>query len=385
MEFSRFSQDVQFSGIRRMFEKARGMDDLVNLVLGEPGFQPSKFIVDAVSRNLAAGQTKYTPNAGIPELRAACAEKFMQENGISNLSEKNIMITMGATGALHLAATLLINPGDEVIIPDPAWPNYMNLTRLFGGVIKPCVLSEDNGFRMTADRIAPLITDKTKLIFINSPSNPTGGMLSYEDFEEIAALIRKTGITVISDEPYEKLVYDDAKHVSLASFPDMEKYVITINSFSKTFAMTGFRLGYLTANEDVITQMTKLHENVSSCVSGAFQLAGVEALKNGGEFFEMMRTQYAKNRKLIVEGINKIKGFSCRMPEGAFYAFINISKTGMGAQECADYLLEKARIVAAPGTAFGGAGNDFIRMSFAAEQTVIEKGLERLSKEFGLQ
>lgn len=377
------AQNTQASGIRRMFELAKKYPDAINLTLGEPGFMTPQHIIDAATKGFTDGKTKYTPNAGIKELRDAIAWKLEHENNIKCDPDKNLIVTAGATQALMLAMVTLVNPGDEVIIQGPNWPDYKGQIDMVNAKAVYCKVSEENNFKMTADIIEPLITEKTKLIIINSPSNPTGGILDKEDLAEIAELIKKHKIFVIADEPYEHLVYDGFKQTSLASFEGLEDYVLTINSLSKTYAMTGFRVGYICANEHIIENLIKLHENMIASVSEPLQLAAAEALYHGMPDVEMMVKEYDKNRRYIVEGLNSINGFSCNMPKGAFYVFPNITGFGLNSVECAEMILEKCHVVTSPGSAFGPGGEGFIRICYASRYENIVEAVRRMREAFG--
>lgn len=371
------------SGIRRMHELAKNYDDAINLTLGEPGFVAPDHVIEAAIQGLRDGKTKYTPNAGIRELREAIAWKLKTENGITCDPEKNLIVTAGATQALMLVMVTLVNPGDEVIIQGPNWPDYRGQIDMVNAKTVYAPVSEKNGFKMTADVIEPLITDKTKLIIINSPSNPTGGVLDYEDLLEIAELVKKHKIFIISDEPYEMLVYDGFKQRSLASIPGLEDYVVTVNSMSKTFAMTGFRVGYICANEEIVTNLVKLHENMIASVPEPMQLGAIQAIYHGQKDVERMVESYDRNRHLVVDGLNRINGFSCQLPRGAFYAFPNITGFGMSSVETAEYILEKTHVVTSPGSAFGPDGEGFIRICYASRYEQLQEALARMEKAFG--
>lgn len=377
------AQNALPSGVRRMFELAKKYDDSINLTLGEPGFITPKHIIDAGIKGLLEGKTKYTPNSGIKELRDAIAYKLYKENGIKCDPDKNIIVTAGATQALMLAIVTLVNPGDEVIIQGPNWPDYKGQIDMVNAKTVYAKVDEKNDFKMTADLIEPLITDKTKLIIINSPSNPTGGVLEWEDLLKIAELVKKHKIFIISDEPYERLVYDGFTQKSLAAIPGIEDYVLTINSFSKTFAMTGFRVGYICANERITENLIKLQENMVASVPEPMQLAAVEAIYNGEKDVCEMLKHYDRNRHLIVEGLNKINGFSCLYPKGAFYVFPNITGFGMKSRETAEYILEKTHVVTSPGDAFGPDGEGYIRICYASKYEDIKEALSRMEKAFG--
>ena len=382
-DLSLASQNAVGSGVRRMFELAKQYDDSINLTLGEPGFRTPEHIIEAGIRGLREGKTKYTPNAGIKALREAIAYKLEKENGIKCDPEKNLIVTAGATQALMLAMVTLVDPGDEVILQGPNWPDYKGQIDMVNGKAVYAKVDESCDFKMTADIIEPLITEKTKLIIINSPSNPTGGVLDYDDLVKIAELVKKHKIFIISDEPYERLVYDGFVQKSLAAIPGIEDYVLTVNSFSKTFAMTGFRVGYICANERIMENLIKLHENMVASVPEPMQMAAIEAIYNGEEDVREMVEYYDRNRRLIVESLNRIKGFTCHNPRGAFYVFPNITGFGMTSRECAEYILEKTHVVTAPGDAFGPDGEGYIRICYASKYEDIKEALERMERAFG--
>ncbi len=365
-----------------MFDKASLYDDAINMSLGEPGFVTPEHIIRAGVDFLTQGKTKYTPNAGIYPFREALAEKLQRVNHIK-CGPNNIIVTFGAVEALMLAMITLINPGDEVIVPDPAWPDYVAQVKMAHGIPIGAKVYEKDRFKMTAEIIEPLISPKTKMLIVNSPNNPTGAVLNREELREIAELVKRRKIYVIADEAYERLVYDGEEHVSLGAFDGLEDYILTVNTFSKAYAMTGWRLGYACANKEIVSQMIKLHENNGSCVNEAFQHAGIYALRHGDKDIEFMLGCYDKNRKLIAEGINRLRGFSCIMPKGAFYLFPNITGLSMNSVDAANYILEKTHVVTSPGIAFGEAGEGHIRMSFANDCHSIETALERLEKYFG--
>ena len=378
--------NAEQSGVRRMFELARNYNDSINLTLGEPGFATPDYIIDAAVESLKAGKTKYTPNAGIKPLRDAIAHKLKTENGIECDPDKNLIVTAGATQGLMLAIAALVDKGDEVIIQGPNWPDYKGQLDTVGAKTVYARVSEENGFKMTADIIEPLITEKTKLIIINSPSNPTGGVLYEEDLLEIAKLVKKYGIYIISDEPYEMLVYDGFKQKSLAALaPELDEYVLTINSLSKTYAMTGFRVGYICACERIMKELIKLQEFMIASVPEPMQMAAVKALYEASRDVEEMVEYYDRNRRLIVDGLNRINGFSCPNPKGAFYVFPNVTGFGMSSVEAAEYILEKTHVVTAPGSAFGDGGEGYIRICYASKYEQLQEALARMEKAFGLK
>lgn len=383
LDLSFASQATIPSGVRKMFEKASRYDDVINMSIGEPGFVTPEHIIRVGADQLMAGKTKYVSNAGIPQLRSALSKKLWLENGIRNDPDKNLIVTAGATQALMLTMIALVNPGDEVIIPGPSWPDYLGQVQMVNAKPVWAVTKEANDFKMTADVIERLITPKTKLIMLNSPSNPTGAVLTRNEIEQIALLVKKHNLYLISDEPYEHLLYDDARHFSIASLDGLEEHVVSIYSFSKTYAMTGWRIGYACSSERIVSNLVKLHENMVACISEAFQMAAIEALNTGLKDADRMRDTYDQNRRLIVEGLNSIKGFSCSMPKGAFYAFPNVSDFGLSSVEVANKILEETGIITAPGSAFGEGGEGYLRISFASSKRSIEAALERLATKYG--
>ena len=383
-KLSHAARYAEQSGVRRMFELAKNYDDSINLTLGEPGFATPDYIVEAAVASLRAGKTKYTPNAGIKSLRDAIADKLKRENGITCDPDKTLIVTAGATQGLMLAIATLGDTGDEVIIQGPNWPDYKGQIDTVGAKTVYARVSEENGFKMTADLIEPLITDKTKLIIINSPSNPTGGVLDEKDLRDIAELVKKHKIFIISDEPYEKLVYDGFEQKSLAAVAQgLEDYVITINSLSKTYAMTGFRVGYVCACERLMREMIKLQEFMIASVPEPMQEAAVKALYEADADVAEMVKYYDRNRRLLVDGLNAINGFSCHLPKGAFYVFANITGFGMTSVEAAEHILEKTHVVTAPGSAFGEGGEGYIRICYASKYEQLQQALERLERAFG--
>lgn len=383
IDLSYASRNAVPSGVRVMFELAKKYEDSIQLTLGEPGFPTPDHIIEASVRWLKAGKTQYTPNAGILPLREAIARKLLRENGITCDPQKNLICTAGATQGMMLAMVALVNPGDEVILQGPNWPDYQGQIDMVNAKAVYAHVSEENDFKMTADVIEPLITEKTKLIIINSPSNPTGGVLDMDDLREIAELVKKYKVFVISDETYEQIVYDGFVQRSLATIPGLEDYVLTVNSLSKSFAMTGFRVGYICANETIIENLVKLHENMIASLPEPLQWAAIEALDNGAADVARMVEGYDKNRHLIVDGLNHINGFSCLCPRGAFYVFPNITEFGMSSEDTAKYIFEKTHVVTAPGSAFGPGGEGFLRLCYAGSYEKIQEALARMESAFG--
>lgn len=367
------------SGIRAMFSLAEAYDNVISFGLGEPAFATPDNIVGAGCDALRGGYTKYVANAGIMELRKAVAEKVTRDNGIP-VTADHIQITFGAGQALMLTMHAILDVGDEVIVPAPYFPNYLGYVHLAGGVPVIVDTYEENQFRVQVEDIRAAITDKTRAVIINSPCNPTGAVLTESDIKEIAQLAKEKNIIVISDEPYETILFDKRKNFSMGALPGMMDQVITINSFSKTYAMTGFRIGYIVAPVEMREQMTLLQESMGSSVTAAVQMAAIEALTGPQDSVTEMAQAYERRRNLLVDGLNRIPGISCIKPGGAFYAFPNIKALGLSSYETAHMLLEKVQVVTTPGSAFGNAGEGYLRLSFAADEESILEGLKRMEQ-----
>lgn len=380
MDLSNRAKNTPASGIRKMFDLANDYDDVINLCIGEPGFTTPQNIIDAAKKALDEGHTKYTANAGIIELRRALAKKLKNDNNIEANPENELIVTTGAGEAIVLSLMAIINPGDEVILPDPYWPNYLGHIAIVGGEPVFVETSEEDNFSLKAESIKKKITDKTKVIIINSPSNPTGGIIPEEELIKIGKLAKENGIIIVSDEPYEKLVYDGLSNFSLASVEEFKDNIITINSFSKTYAMTGWRVGYAHGPKNIIGGMVKLQENLSSCVNASAQYGAIEAINGPQNAVEEMVKEYKDRRDLLVNGLNELEGVSCTMPQGAFYAFPNIKELNMSSQDVAETLIKEVQVVTTPGSAFGFAGEGYLRLSFASSKEEIMESLSRLKK-----
>lgn len=369
------------SGIRAMFDLADQYEHTINLCIGEPGFDTPQNIIDAGCKALNSGYTKYVANAGIMPLRTAIAKK-MNQNGF-DVSAENVIVTFGAGQSLMSAMQAILNPGDELLVPNPCFPNYFGYASLAAAVPVMVPTYEEDHFHVRADILEKYLTKKTKALIINSPGNPTGGVLPREALEEIADFAIQHDLLVISDEPYEQIIYDDHQHISIATLPGMFDRTLTVNSFSKTYAMTGWRIGYTVAPKETIKAMTKLQGSLSANVTSAVQVAAIEALEGPQDSVSQMQKEYDRSRKVLIEGLNQIQGFSCLMPEGAFYAFANIKKTGLRSKEVAVKLLEDVQVVTTPGDAFGPDGEGYLRLSFAATLSDIQEALVRMKKCFG--
>lgn len=380
MKLSDRALNTPASGIRKMFELANKYEDVINLCIGEPGFTTPQNIINAAKLALDKGYTKYTSNAGIIELREALANKLKKDNKINADAENELIVTTGAGEAIILSLMAVVNMGDEVILSNPYWTNYLGHIAVAGG--KPIFVetSEADAFSIKANNIESKITSKTKVIIINSPSNPTGGVIPKEELIKIGQLARKNNIVILSDEPYEKLVYDGLSNFSLASVEEFKDTVITINSFSKTYAMTGWRVGYAHGPENIIKAMVKLQENMSSCVNTFAQHGAIEAISGPQDAVLSMVEEYKARRNILVNGLNSLTGVSCKMPQGAFYAFPNIKELNMTSQNVAETLIKEVQVVTTPGTAFGSGGEGYLRLSFASSERDIIESLERFEK-----
>jgi aspartate aminotransferase len=374
--FNTYLPDVSSSEIRRFFELAQQSDDAINFGVGEPDFDPHPLIREAAHHAIDAGYSHYSPNMGFPDLREAIAVKLREENGIPVVME-NIMVTHGAAQALFTALFALLNKGDEVIIFEPAFSLYAAATEFCGGRAVAVPLDQNNGFHIDFTVLEKAFSDRTKGIIINTPHNPTGVVFTREELERLSLLAKRFDIWIISDEIYEKIIYDDHIHHSIASFPGMFERTITVNGFSKAFSITGWRLGYMGAPEIMLEQILKIQQNSVACANTIAQRAGLAALQNAGTICEESLTRYTALRDLFCGIIHIIPGIRCFKPQGTFYAVIETSGTGLGGSELALYLLNQFGIVVVPQTAFGKTCSNFIRFSFCIPEAKIREGLER--------
>lgn len=378
VQVSKIAKEIQGSTIRKMFNMASKMTDTVSFALGEPDFVTSKNIIDAACRALQDGQTHYTPNAGILPLRQAIAKKLKNKNNVDVDPEREVMVTAGGMEALMLAMMVVLDPGDEIIVSDPFWTNHPSQVLMIGAIPRFVKVYEEDGFIYNCENVKKAINKNTKAILINSPANPTGGVADKKTLEELARIAIEHDLIVITDEVYQHLIYEDTEFVSIASIPGMKDRTVIIDSFSKAYAMTGWRIGYAAGCEEIIQNMVKLHENVVSCINTPSQYAAIEALEGPQDYLKYMLDKYTARRKLIVEGINSIENLSCIKPKGAFYAFVNISKTGKTSEEFAVDLLKNTGVVVVPGSGFGEAGEGFVRISYATSEEKIIEGLRRM-------
>ncbi len=355
--------------------------DVIGFGAGEPDFDTPDYVKEGAIRALKEGKTKYTPSAGIPELREGVAKKLKERNNIE-YSPSEVVITPGAKMGLYEIFAILLNPGDEVIVPAPYWVSYTEQIKLCDGEYQTPMLSEENGFVLTADLLKESITDKTKAVVINSPSNPTGAVIPKSELEKIAQVCLEKGVMIISDECYEEFAYDEP-HVSIASLDkDVRDITFTVGAFSKSYSMTGWRLGWVAAPEKYTKAIATMQGQTVSNPTSFAQYGALEALKDGGKFPKMMREEFKKRRDSIVEELNSIEGIKCNKPQGAFYVFPNISSYIKGDikndVDFASYLLEEAKVAVVPGSAFGAEG--YIRMSYATSMDNIKEGLRRIKE-----
>jgi len=368
------------SGIRVIFEKARRMKDVIRLEIGEPDMDTPFHVKEAAKKALDEGFTHYTPFSGFEDLREAIAEKVKVENGIEADPEREVIVTPGACSSVYCAILSIVNPNEEVLIPDPGWPHYDPCVRMAGGTPVHYPQLEENDFRVNPDDLATMVNENTKAILINSPNNPTGAVLTRKDLEGIAQIAKENDLLVISDEVYEKIIYDDAEHVSIASLPGMRKRAVTINAFSKTYAMTGWRLGYAIAPAEIVTEMAKLVLYTSTCATSMGQRAALTALKGPQDFVVEMVKEYKRRRDFVVKRLNKIEGMSCKLPKGAFYVFPSIKELHMSSFDCTYYLLDHAKVSVVPGTGFGEYGEGYVRISYATSLENLEKAMDRIEE-----
>lgn len=371
-------------GMETAFEvlaKARALEaqgkDVVHLEIGEPDFDSPANVIDAGVKAMRGGWTHYTPSAGLPALREAIAADVTRSRGVK-VTPEEVVVVPGGKPTIYFTFTALVEEGDEVIYPNPGFPIYESLINFTGAKAVPIQLREEKDFRLDPNELADLITDRTKLIVINSPHNPTGSVMTEQDVRDVAAAIGDRDIMVLSDEIYSRLIFEGS-HFSLMSLDGWRDRVIMLDGFSKTYAMTGWRLGYGVMRKDLALHFGRLMTNVNSCSAGFTQVAGIEAVNGEQTSVEHMRDQFHKRRDKFIAGLNKIPGFSCRLPHGAFYAFPNITKTGWTSKKLADVLLEEAGVACLAGTAFGAFGEGYLRFSIANSMENLDKALDKIN------
>jgi len=374
---SRLGTETAFEVLNKARALERQGRSIIHLEIGEPDFDTPSNVVEAGVTALRKGWTHYGPSAGLPDLRQTIAEYVSKTRGIK-VSSDEVVVVPGGKPIIFFTILALIDEGDEVIYPNPGFPIYESMIHYVGGRAVPIQLREERDFSLDVNELASLITDRTKLIIINSPQNPTGGVLERHDIEQIAHAIGDRNVMIMSDEIYSRLLFDGAQHFSIMSVPGMQERTILLDGFSKTYAMTGWRMGYGVMRPDLAAHITRLMTNSNSCTASFTQVAGIEALRGDQSSVDHMRDEFQRRRDMFVAGLNKIKGFSCRMPKGAFYVFPNITKTGWKSKPLADALLEQAGVAALAGTSFGDFGEGYLRFSVANSLENLNEALNRL-------
>jgi aspartate/methionine/tyrosine aminotransferase len=373
---SRLGTETAFEVLARARALERQGKDIIHLEIGEPDFPTPSNIINAAVNALNAGWTHYGPSAGYPELREAVAAEVSRTRGVP-VSADEVVVVPGGKPIIFYSILALVDEGDEVIYPNPGFPIYESMIRYVGGKAVPIRLREEKDFSFDVDEFSSLITDRTRLVILNSPQNPTGGVLGKQDIEQIAQAICDRNIFVLSDEIYSRLVFE-GKHHSIMSEPGFRERTILLDGFSKAYAMTGWRMGYGVMRPDLATQFARLMVNSNSCTASFTQMAGVEALRGDQNSVDRMRDKFRQRAEMFVAGLNRIRGFSCRVPKGAFYAFPNITGTGMTSRALAEALLDEAGVACLSGVSFGESGEGYLRFSVANSSENLAKALERI-------
>jgi len=364
------------SGIRKFFDLAADMPHCISLGVGEPDFKTPWSVRDAGIRSLELGRTKYTANSGLKELRGEICN-YLQRRFDLHYKEENILVTVGGSEAIDLTIRAVVQPGDEVIIPEPCFVCYEPITQLTGGVPVHIATRAEDQFRLTADQLRAAITPRTKLLIFPYPNNPTGAVMSAAEMEEIAAVLRETNVLVLSDEIYSELTYGLDRHVSIASLPGMAERTIVVNGFSKSYAMTGWRLGYAAGPAPLVKVMTKIHQSCIMSAPTTSQYAAITALRQCDEQIEMMRDEYNRRRRYVVKALNEM-GLTCFEPRGAFYVFPSIQISGLTSSEFCEQLLREKEVAIIPGSAFGASGEGYARISYAYSVDHLQTAMKRI-------
>lgn len=355
--------------------------DVLDLGGGDPDFHTPEHIRQAAVEAMTRGETHYVASPGILPLRQAIARKLQEDNGIE-VDPAQIIVTPGGKSALFSIVLALAGPGDDVAMFDPGWVSYEPMATIAGAGIARIPLSADNNYLITREIIEEHLTPRVRVMIVNSPNNPSGRVLTRPELDAIASVAQERNIIVVSDEIYEKIVFDDHQHISIATLPGMAERTITVNGFSKAYAMTGWRLGYLAGPPEIVKQVAKVHSHSVTCATSFAQYGAVAALEGPQDFIDTMVEAWDRRRRLIAHGLSQIPGFNCPLPEGAFYAFADVSGTGMSGQEVATLLIDEALVGVTPGSAFGSSSENHIRLSFANSDDIIERSLERIERLF---
>ena len=372
-------QEIKPSGIRKFFDIANTMKDVISLGVGEPDFPTPWEIRKAGILSLEAGKTRYTANRGLEQLRGEIAAWMVRKYGLEYDPATEILVTVGGSEAIDGTIRAVVSPGDEVIIPQPSYVCYEPLVRMTGGIPVILETTAEHDFKVTPEMLRGALSDRTKLLILPYPCNPTGGIMERADLEKLADVLRETNVLVLSDEIYSELTFGGKRHVSAASVPGMRERTVVVNGFSKTFSMTGWRMGFACGPGELMKQITKIHQFAIMCAPTTAQYAAIEALRHGDDAVEAMREEYDMRRRLIVAGFNRL-GLTCREPKGAFYAFPCIRSTGMTSDGFCEKLLYAERVAVVPGTAFGQGGEGFIRASYCYSTDHIKEALRRIEK-----
>jgi len=373
---SRLGTETAFEVLNRARALEKQGKEIIHLEIGEPDFDTPANVIEAAVDALHKGWTHYGPAAGLPELRQTIAEYVSRTRGVP-VSSDEVVVVPGGKPIIFFTMLALVDEGDEVIYPNPGFPIYESMINYLGGRAVPIPLREERDFSLDVNELASLITNRTKLIILNSPHNPTGGVLTKRDIQDVADAIGDRNIMVLSDEIYSRLIFE-GEDVSIMSVPGFKERTIVLDGFSKTYAMTGWRMGYGVMRPDLAAQFSRLNTNSISCTASFTQIAGIEALRGDQSSVDKMNNEFKRRRDVFVAGLNKIKGFSCRMPKGAFYTFPNITKTGWPSKKLADALLEEAGVACLSGTAFGAFGEGYLRFSVANSLDNLNKALSRV-------
>ncbi len=374
---NRTARQIKPSGIRKFFDIANEMDDVISLSVGEPDFHTPWHIREAGIESLEKGRTSYTPNRGFLQLRAEISNFVERHYHVKYDPQTEVLVTVGGSEAIDLCVRTLIEPGDEVLIPEPSFVCYVPITEMAGGVPVIIETKPENKFRLTEEELEEKITDKTKLLIMPYPNNPTGAVMRRSDLEAVARVVERHNLLVLSDEIYASLTYGEEPHTAFSALPGMQERTILVNGFSKSHSMTGWRMGYACGPEAIISLMTKLHQFAIMSAPTMSQYAAIEAMKNGDDDMEYMRTQYDMRRRLIVDGLNRM-GLKCFEPEGAFYVFPSVKSTGLTSMEFCERLIRTHRVAVVPGDAFGACGEGFVRISYCYSTKHIIEALERM-------
>jgi aspartate/methionine/tyrosine aminotransferase len=380
-------ETVPFSGIRKMMERAQQLDregkKVIHMEVGRPDFDTPDHIKQAAIRALNDGVVHYTSNYGLPSLRSAIAGKLHRDNGLDFDPLSEIIVTAGANEAIFMALMSTLNPGDEVLVPDPSWLNYFHCISMAGGRAVSVPLREENGFKLDPEDVARAITPRTRMLLVVTPHNPTGAVLSKDDLKALASLACERNLLVLADEIYEKLIYDGAEHHSIASMPGMWERTLTVNGFSKAYSMTGWRLGYVAGPRELIDILIRVHQYTAVCATSFAQSGAVTAYQGKQDCVEDMRREFARRRTLILDRLERMRGIECVHPDGAFYVFPSIHGLRRPSEEVATQLLEDALIATVPGSAFGKYGEGYLRLAYSNSYENIDEAMNRMEKILG--